>query len=495
MTVMNTIHPLDAESWAQLHFANTPLGDNRRTQRAITIARQLAQHPGHSIPKLFNNPYDVKAAYTFFDREEVTPQNLQAPHRQLVFQKLRQNGTYLLIEDSSEFSWQRDQEVAGLGPVGDYKSTTARGFKLHTTLAVQWFTPAASDARRPPVEVLGVASQEFYQRKHAPAEEKITDEAARRKRDRESLLWPRATERLGSAPKHTNVRWVHVADRGADIETFLRGCVEAGQGFVVRACYNRKLLEPQAKKRVRVGHLFDTARVASALGEFEFRLRGRAGVKARTVRLSVSATRVHLWPTPHPDGRGKPRQAGLEVSVVRAWEADPPPGVQEPLEWILLTDANVASFEEAHEVVLQYQARWLAEEFHKALKTGLGAEKLQLETGDRLFAAISVMSVVATRLLSLKEQGRIDEDAPACESGLDDVEREVLGELVSRDLLTVGDVMLAVGRLGGHMNRKADGWPGWQTLWAGWQQLSRVVQGYRLAQANWWRDQLPASPG
>lgn len=105
------------------------------------------------------------------------------------------------------------------------------------------------------------------------------------------------------------------------------------------------------------------------------------------------------------------------------------------------------------------------------------------------------MSVVATRLLSLKEQGRIDEDAPACESGLDDVEREVLGELVSRDLLTVGDVMLAVGRLGGHMNRKADGWPGWQTLWAGWQQLSRVVQGYRLAQANWWRDQLPASPG
>ena len=142
---------------------------------------------------------------------------------------------------------------------------------------------------------------------------------------------------------------------------------------------------------------------------------------------------------------------------------------------MLLTDANMASFVQAHEVVLQYQARWLAAAFHKAVKTGLGAEKLQLETGARLFAAIAVMSVVATRLVSLKEQVRLDEGAPAGESGLDEVEREVLGELVSRELVTVGKVMLAVGRLGGHMNRKADGWPRWEALWAGWQQLSLVV--------------------
>ena len=99
----------------------------------------------------------------------------------------------------------------------------------------------------PSRHALGIASQEFYKRKHAPDDERRNDDRARRQRDRETLLWPRATERLGSAPKDTNVRWVRVANRGADIETFLRGCVEAGQGFVVRACYNRKLLDPQGQ--------------------------------------------------------------------------------------------------------------------------------------------------------------------------------------------------------------------------------------------------------
>ncbi len=75
---------------------------------------------------------------------------------------------------------------------------------------------------------------------------------------------------------------------------------------------------------------------------------------------------------------------------------------------MLLTDADIEIFEEAHEVALQYQARWLVEEFHKGLKTGLGAERLQLEAGQRLKAMISMMSVVATRLL---RYARIHENA------------------------------------------------------------------------------------
>lgn len=39
---------------------------------------------------------------------------------------------------------------------------------------------------------------------------------------------------------------------------------------------------------------------------------------------------------------------------------------------------------------------------------------------------------------------------------------------------------LAVGRLGGHMNRKGDRLPGWQTLWRGMTRLATLVEGYRL---------------
>jgi len=33
----------------------------------------MAENPGHSVSRLFADPYALKAAYTFFDRDEATP--------------------------------------------------------------------------------------------------------------------------------------------------------------------------------------------------------------------------------------------------------------------------------------------------------------------------------------------------------------------------------------------------------------------------------------
>ena len=40
---------------------------------------------------------------------------------------------------------------------------------------------------------------------------------------------------------------------------------------------------------------------------------------------------------------------------------------------------------------------------------------------------------------------------------------------------------LALGNLGGHLNRKRDGLPGWITLWRGWLELRPLVEGFLLA--------------
>jgi len=40
---------------------------------------------------------------------------------------------------------------------------------------------------------------------------------------------------------------------------------------------------------------------------------------------------------------------------------------------------------------------------------------------------------------------------------------------------------MALGRLGGHQNRKSDGPPGWLTLWRGWNDLHLMVMGARAA--------------
>ncbi len=54
-----------------------------------------------------------------------------------------------------------------------------------------------------------------------------------------------------------------------------------------------------------------------------------------------------------------------------------------------MTDEVVEDFELAREVAARYAKRWLIEEFQKALKTGMGAERLQLEVGERLIAAVA----------------------------------------------------------------------------------------------------------
>ena len=123
----------------------------------------------------------------------------------------------------------------------------------------------------------------------------------------------------------------------------------------------------------------------------------------------------------------------------------------------------------------------MIEEYHKAIKTGLGAERLQLESAERLFAAIAIMSVVALRLIELRERLRRHPDAEAAQAGLSPLELEVLRARSGRPLRTVREVALAIGRLGGHLNRTSDGLPGWQTLWHGMNTLHALVEGVLIA--------------
>lgn len=464
---------LAPQAWAEEHFGELDLGHEKRNQRAVQIAAAFATQPGHSIPQTCGSWYDVQATYRFFGHPEVTPDELQATHRDLVLARLQQPGTYLLVEDTTEPSWGGKTPRPGLGPVGD-KHSTRQGFQLHNTLALCWPAESVPDAqgRRPALELIGLADQQVVVRESVPAGE---TRQARLLRARESAIWETTTARLGTAPTTDRIRWLRVCDRGADIYEFLRSCVAEGHGYIVRAAQDRALVDAQG---AAAGRLWATARQQTSLGEFDLVLRARAGQAARTARLCLSLTRVALR-SPWRPGHGRGTQAPVTCTVVRVWEAAPPQGVQ-ALEWILLCDAEVTTLAQALTLALQYATRWVVEEFHKALKTGLGIEKLQLETGAELMAAVALLSIVALRLLQLRERTRLVPDAPPAASGLSELELQVLAAKTARPLTTVREVALALGRLGGHLNRKPDGLPGWITLWRGYVTLQTLVEGVRL---------------
>ncbi len=206
----------ESQLWAQTHFARANLGDVRRIHRVVAVAQAMAAHAGHSIPQLFAQPYEVKAAYNLFKRPEATPHNLQAGHRELVREAIHQPGVYLLVEDTTEMIWPTTQPIDGLGPVGGGQAGL-QGFHLHSVLALRWPQTATSrgSRQRPPLKVLGLCDQHYYVRQPRPQGERNEDSLACKKRTRESRVWEEAGERLGPAPG--GARWIRVADRGADI--------------------------------------------------------------------------------------------------------------------------------------------------------------------------------------------------------------------------------------------------------------------------------------
>ena len=108
-------HAMEPSAWVAVHFGEVPLGDIRRTRRLQLIGEALAAEPGASIPQLFAHPYDVKAAYRFFDHPDVTPERVQSAHRAWVMEHLETAETYLLLEDTSDLDWTGTDSGFGAG--------------------------------------------------------------------------------------------------------------------------------------------------------------------------------------------------------------------------------------------------------------------------------------------------------------------------------------------------------------------------------------------
>jgi len=98
---------------------------------------------------------------------------------------------------------------------------------------------------------------------------------------------------------------------------------------------------------------------------------------------------------------------------------------------------------------------------------------------DRLQPMIALMSVVALTLLQLRDAARaIDAKTRLARDFIGDEYVTALSLWRHREVRldwTIHDFILALGRLGGHLNRKRDGLPGWITLWRGWTVLQPRV--------------------
>jgi len=443
-------------SFGEEHFGAAELGDVRRTRRLVRLADQMVKHPGGTLPEKLSDPASLKAMYRLAAMEPVTHGSVLAASRERTLRLASQTrGTLLFVHDGTELDYTELESLKELGQIGNGQG---RGYLAYNTLVV---VPETRD-------VLGLAYQKLITRPKTPKNE--TRKQCRERPDRESRMWKKASLALPAPPP--GCHWVDVADRGADLLEFLDYEESAGKSYVVRSKHNRCIQLENGKKT----KLHDFARALPAAGTKTVEVPATKKDPARTATVGVAWAEVTLLIPVQP--RGEIRGVPLKTWVVCAREIDPPAGV-EPLEWILLTNVPVRSLQDALERLVWYACRWVVEEYHKALKTGVGIEDLQFRSEQRLEPVIALLSVVALFLLNLRNASRRPDaqERPATEV-LPVVFVSTLALWRYKKLrtdLTVHEFYYALARLGGHQNRRHDHPPGWLILWRGWTKLQAMV--------------------
>ncbi|MGH7142555.1 MAG: IS4 family transposase [Planctomycetota bacterium] len=461
------IQSLDAPLWAAVLAHRCDLGDVRLNRRFARILDAVADHAADSIPATCVDWAATKATYRFLGNSRVTPEALIASQAQATVDAAAGLPRVLLVQDTTTLSFTTHPKTRGLGRIGPRKLEGVQGLFTHSLLAL-------TDEGLP----LGLLHQVTYARaegieraalrQHLPFEEK------------ESVRW-RDALRAGQAtmerlPATQRPALIDIADRECDIHELLAEPRGEHDDFVIRCNHNRAVQGG--------GYAHEAVAQAACLGTATVAVPRSDARPARVAQVEYRAVQVHLDPR---DTAQKGRREPLTATLVEVREVTPPAEVTEPLLWRLWTRQTVPTLERAQEIARLYSLRWRIEDFHLALKTGCGVEKLQLETADRLARAVAIYSAVAVRVVALRDMARREPEA-SCTRILTRDQWRVLYMHIHKkqsqppnEAPTIQQAVLWIGRLGGHLNRKGDGMPGVKTLWLGLTRLDGMMDGYYAA--------------
>jgi hypothetical protein len=456
-------------------MSGAEFGDARLSRRLRKIVEGVQAAPDQSFPSLFDDG-QLEGAYRFFNNETVTPEAILRPHVTATVARMAAVGVSLIVHDTSTMSFDPDGARRGLGRV----RSEGQAFFAHVSLAL------SGDGSRMP---LGVVALSHHVRTGEQRETKVKrkDHA-----DNEHARWGRQVAAVGSLGVDSS-RVVHVMDREADDFALFAQLTGAADRFVIRVAHDR-LLAPSVEGFHK---LTEAVAQVHAVAEREVPLSRRpAGSRSpqqrrihpvregRLAKLAFGATTVVLRrPIPQP----KTLPDALSMNVVRVWEVDAPKE-ETPVEWVLLTTEPIASAEQILQIVDWYRARWVIEEFFKALKTGCAYDSRQLETLAGLVNVLATFLPIAWRLLLMRTQTRVAPTAKAT-TVLPKAMIAVLRVFTRIPLPaqpSARDALLAIAALGGHQKNNGD--PGWITLARGYEKLRTLTEGAAFRDAVVWSD-------
>jgi hypothetical protein len=460
--------------WAEEEFGGADLKDERLLKRLINIGRDLYAKPQANIPQACGTRAKTKAAYRFFKNKNTKMEKLLSGHYKATIERVKKEKVVLSVQDSTSFNYSTHPMTDGLGPIGSKKEGGPIGVMMHDTMA---FTTDGTPLGLIDVQCWSRDGEEFgkkYNRHNIPIEEK------------ESNKWLVSYNKTAEAQKACpGTMMISVGDREADIYDLfeLANKEKDSPKLLVRASHDRPLKEEE--------YLWDAISKKETSGIQEVHVPRKQGRKERTARLSVKYSAVTLKPPTR-----KKNMPEVNIWAVLAKEEEVPEG-ENGLEWMLLTNMPIQTFEKAVEKLSWYTKRWGIEVYHRTLKSGCKIEERQLGSAESIESCLAIDLVVGWRIYHLAKLGRSIPDVP-CTVYFAEEEWKALNAYITRNPTppekapTLREAMRMVASLGGFLGRKSDGEPGTKSLWLGLQRLDDITAMWKVMM-SFVQEKLPVS--
>jgi len=489
-------------SWAAEEMAQAQIGDERSRGNLIQICSLLAAQPGISFSVACGES-KRKSGYRLFQQKRTTPQGLLYGHYQRTVQRCKQMNLPLVLvaSDTTSIDYTNHKATKGLGPI-----TTAqncRGFLTHSALALTTKgIPIGLLHQKHIVRPVNEENKNDDVSKNNDALSRLEAKKAREREkylarnrpyeDKESYKWLESLYAVEDIlPESQPV--LMIQDREADIFEFLNAPRRANTHLLIRAAYPRRVIVQTEEifQKTEEGEavaqeillLFDAVNRSAIRTTHVIEVGRKPDRPAYQATLEIKYIQARILPSRSLVNAGRVSGKSCEgplVWIIQAREKQDSFSGKDPLCWVLISTLPVIDELAAITITQYYAYRWQIERFHFVLKSGCQVEKLQIDTVSSLQKALSIYSVVAWFLLYLTYLGRSAPDTSS-EILLDPALLQVVSAGERHPVKTAGDLIFALGKIGGFRRLPSAPFPGVKSLWLGLRRLHDRYEGWKLA--------------
>ena len=331
--LLNFDHLSIESTWSEEEFDGIRFGDKRLDKRFKRVAMEFSAQPQAPINQACEDWADTKATYGLFHNGKVSPDLILAPHQQRTQERMQSHVLVLAVQDTTYFNYTKHKKTRGLGAIGT-EDQDLRGLVNHTTLAI---TPQGLP--------LGVLAQKTWVRD----DEDQMSEKQRKNRaieQKESYKWIESLQQVRRLTPE-GVVVINICDRESDVYEYFQEAVKHGDKILLRATQNRSLMQEQQG-------LWDYMGNQAVKGNLQVRVPAKDKQPARDATVDIRFESVVLKPPYRSKSQGQEVLEPIKIDAVWVKEINAPDGA-EPLDWKLLTNVSVKTFEDAVERISWYK--------------------------------------------------------------------------------------------------------------------------------------------